>query len=143
VKDAATTKAQLIPFSGENTTMAQLLAPYNNSMRLGQGFNSYTHQIRLHDAVLIELPKRIGNLDDSSIPGSDTSNSGMVLVPTPKGEKPNDSAPPTTLKGNIQDCVKAEDYFVTSDNPYPPDEVAQIVTYNTRFVDKISDVVGM
>jgi len=34
--------------------MAQLLAPYNNAMRLGQGFNSYTQQICIDKAVAID-----------------------------------------------------------------------------------------
>lgn len=34
--------------------MAQLLAPYHNGMRLGQGFNSYTQQICLDNAVLMD-----------------------------------------------------------------------------------------
>ncbi|KAK6359112.1 hypothetical protein TWF696_000279 [Orbilia brochopaga] len=34
--------------------MAQLLAPYNNAMRLGQGFNSYTQQICIDNAVSID-----------------------------------------------------------------------------------------
>jgi hypothetical protein len=38
--------------------MAQLLAPYHNGMRLGQGFNSYTQQICLDNAV---LPDNTGN----------------------------------------------------------------------------------
>lgn len=33
--------------------MAQLLAPYHNGMRLGQGFNSYNQQICLDNAVLV------------------------------------------------------------------------------------------
>ncbi|KAL9933584.1 hypothetical protein V8E36_007760 [Tilletia maclaganii] len=33
--------------------MGLLLAPYNNAMRLGQGFNSYTHEICVDDAVII------------------------------------------------------------------------------------------
>ncbi|EAW12959.1 uncharacterized protein ACLA_013960 [Aspergillus clavatus NRRL 1] len=40
--------------------MALLLAPYNNGMRLGQGFNSYTQQICIDDAVVID-PDRIDN----------------------------------------------------------------------------------
>lgn len=31
--------------------MAPLLAPYNSSMRLGSGFNSYTQQLCVDDAV--------------------------------------------------------------------------------------------
>ncbi|PSR82112.1 hypothetical protein BD289DRAFT_454493 [Coniella lustricola] len=34
--------------------MAVMLAPYNNAMRLGQGFNSYTQQICVDDAVVID-----------------------------------------------------------------------------------------
>ncbi|PWN86839.1 hypothetical protein FA10DRAFT_289427 [Acaromyces ingoldii] len=33
--------------------MGLLLAPYNNAMRLGQGFNSYTHEICIDDAVVV------------------------------------------------------------------------------------------
>ncbi|KAI8262808.1 hypothetical protein K4K58_000382 [Colletotrichum sp. SAR11_239] len=40
--------------------MALLLAPYNNGMRLGQGFNSYTQQICIDDAVVVD-PDRIEN----------------------------------------------------------------------------------
>ncbi|KAE8196642.1 hypothetical protein CF336_g2528 [Tilletia laevis] len=41
--------------------MSLLLAPYNNAMRLGQGFNSYTQQICIDDAVLID-PDRDENV---------------------------------------------------------------------------------
>ncbi|TAQ87233.1 hypothetical protein B7494_g4480 [Chlorociboria aeruginascens] len=41
--------------------MAFLLAPYNNSMRLGQGFNSFTQQICIDDAVVID-PERAENV---------------------------------------------------------------------------------
>ncbi|KNG51198.1 hypothetical protein DDE82_005910 [Stemphylium lycopersici] len=34
--------------------MSLLLAPYNHAMRLGQGFNSYTQQICIDDAVIID-----------------------------------------------------------------------------------------
>ncbi|KAJ4024669.1 hypothetical protein NW766_000909 [Fusarium irregulare] len=40
--------------------MSLLLAPYNNGMRLGQGFNSYTQQICIDDAVVID-PDRVDN----------------------------------------------------------------------------------
>ncbi|KAL7815141.1 hypothetical protein V8C26DRAFT_402544 [Trichoderma gracile] len=40
--------------------MSLNLAPYNNGMRLGQGFNSYTQQICIDDAVVID-PDRIDN----------------------------------------------------------------------------------
>ncbi|QKD61951.2 uncharacterized protein FOBCDRAFT_281587 [Fusarium oxysporum Fo47] len=34
--------------------MSLLIAPYNNAMRLGQGFNSYTQEICVDDAVIID-----------------------------------------------------------------------------------------
>ncbi|KAK6544235.1 hypothetical protein TWF694_000938 [Orbilia ellipsospora] len=37
--------------------MPLLLAPYNSAMRLGQGFNSYTQQITIDDAVIIDAKK--------------------------------------------------------------------------------------
>ncbi|PWN43859.1 hypothetical protein IE81DRAFT_365490 [Ceraceosorus guamensis] len=41
--------------------MSLLLAPYNNAMRIGQGFNSYTQQICIDDAVVVD-PKRPENV---------------------------------------------------------------------------------
>ncbi|KAJ5986739.1 hypothetical protein N7451_011104 [Penicillium sp. IBT 35674x] len=41
--------------------MSLLLAPYNNAMRIGQGFNSYTQQICIDDAVVID-PNRSENV---------------------------------------------------------------------------------
>ncbi|EME41203.1 hypothetical protein DOTSEDRAFT_55095 [Dothistroma septosporum NZE10] len=41
--------------------MAFILAPYNNAMRLGQGFNTYTQQICVDDAVVID-PSRSENV---------------------------------------------------------------------------------
>lgn len=75
--------------------MAVLLAPYNNAMRLGQGFNSYTQQICLSNAV-----KRAEKSEDDD---------GAYTKDVP-GEKPG---------------------------------VSQIVSYSSRFVDKLSDVTGM
>jgi len=67
--------------------MAQLLAPYNNSMRLGQGFNSFTQQICLNEAV-----------------------------------------------------VRGEDLSDPSDNSDGSKGISQIVSYSSRFVDKLSDI---
>ncbi|EMD85057.1 hypothetical protein COCC4DRAFT_31650 [Bipolaris maydis ATCC 48331] len=70
--------------------MAMLLAPYNNSMRLGQGFNSFTQQICMTDAVT---------------QGED--------VPSPYSEDQQ------------------------------PKGISQIVSYSSRFVDKLSDVIDV
>ncbi|KAM0211949.1 hypothetical protein ACHAQI_005103 [Fusarium lateritium] len=87
--------------------MALRLAPYNNGMRLGQGFNSYTQQICVDDAVVTD-PDRIDNqvTNDGftmrdlrfAISGAHTSHSpssedsgDTVLVPA-AGEEANDSS---------------------------------------------------
>ncbi|KAK0549211.1 hypothetical protein OC846_004165 [Tilletia horrida] len=46
-----------------------LLAPYNNAMRLGQGFNSYTHEICIDDAVVIspQQPENVLTNDGNSM----------------------------------------------------------------------------
>ncbi|KAE8235526.1 hypothetical protein A4X06_0g9841, partial [Tilletia controversa] len=41
--------------------MSIMLAPYNNSMRLGQGFNSFTQSICVDNAVVID-PERAENV---------------------------------------------------------------------------------
>ncbi|EUC40362.1 hypothetical protein COCMIDRAFT_108993 [Bipolaris oryzae ATCC 44560] len=64
-----------------------MLAPYNNSMRLGQGFNSFTQKIRMTDAVTEAKSESSSRSEDQQ----------------PKG-------------------------------------ISQIVSYSSRFVDKLSDV---
>ena len=85
--------------------MSQLIAPYNNSMRLGQGFNSYTHQNGLLDAV---------------------------------GIRKTDTYTPSH-SSNSYDHDENED---EENGLGRPAEKAQIVSYSTRFVEKISDVVS-
>ncbi|KAK0543657.1 hypothetical protein OC846_006339, partial [Tilletia horrida] len=41
--------------------MGLMIAPYNNAMRLGQGFNSFTHEICVNDAVVIS-PQQAENV---------------------------------------------------------------------------------
>ena len=76
--------------------MAQFLAPYNNGMRLGQGFNSYTQQLCLDHAVLEDTPanraKYMVDLAKASRTGSNglgsDSDAESVMVPT--GKEPID-----------------------------------------------------
>ncbi|PCD30265.1 hypothetical protein FGRA07_10415 [Fusarium graminearum] len=86
--------------------MALRLAPYNNGMRLGQGFNSYTQQICVDDAVVTD-PDRIDNpvTNDGftmrdlrfAISGAHTTHSpsseesGETVLVSPAGEENNDS----------------------------------------------------
>lgn len=62
--------------------MAQILAPYHNGMRLGQGFNSYTQQICLDNAVLIDnntnrIRVKPYYVEDASLPAA----SGVDSLP--------------------------------------------------------------
>jgi hypothetical protein len=75
--------------------MALLLAPYNNSLRLGQGFNSYTHQICSDNAVTADVPSTPSTGSDAAV-----------------------------------------DTLPTTRTIYP----SQIVSYSSRFVEKLSDV---
>lgn len=63
-------------FGNRHRQSSQMLAPFNNSMRLGQGFNSYTQQICLNHAVTIDpkvnLEKPVTR--DENIPGQITQN---------------------------------------------------------------------
>lgn len=91
-----------IPILLSAEIMAQSIAPYNNGMRLGQGFNSYTQQICLDHAVLENTPKNWARVKASytePIPGQDgSSNSkrnsrsgrrslGVLHAESPKDEE--------------------------------------------------------
>lgn len=138
--------------------MAQLLAPYNNSMRLGQGFNSYTQQTCLDQAVLpdptlaqsdalrrkaadaIEIPPI--NIDTAS-PEADTDSSAS-------GSKLLEDVQSISDSGTDVDIIekaRREALSGTKKDPksgltVPPWVKPQIVTYSSRFVDKLSDVTG-
>ncbi|KAK4169843.1 hypothetical protein QBC43DRAFT_283408 [Cladorrhinum sp. PSN259] len=110
--------------------MAQMLAPYNNSMRLGQGFNSYTQQICLDRAVL-PLPK----------PPTPAKGVTTLSYGTQDGAQT-----PATSDGGSTDGQPSIEYHPQPKDPGPtplkvmPWVKPQIVTYSSRFVDKISDV---
>ncbi|KAJ9613426.1 hypothetical protein H2200_003368 [Cladophialophora chaetospira] len=67
--------------------MAQLLAPYNNSMRLGQGFNSYTQQICIDNAVARGPPQAARNNNST---GNQTGVSQIVSYSSRFVEKLSD-----------------------------------------------------
>ncbi|KAK0629294.1 hypothetical protein B0T17DRAFT_652973 [Bombardia bombarda] len=115
--------------------MAQLLAPYNNSMRLGQGFNSYIQQICLDRAVLPADEFKTSSLSSIATP----SSSGLIeRGGATEGEDVDES----------EDYVEAERKKIMGTKggrtrpveERPPWVKAQIVTYSSRFVDKLSDV---
>ncbi|CAI6331688.1 unnamed protein product [Periconia digitata] len=102
--------------------MALQLVPYNNSMRLGQGFNSFTQQICVDNSVIgisdREDSQPITPEDYIPIAGPDVPAS----VVSPPNKKP------------IQEIIDAGDG--TTIVRYP----SQIVTYSSKYVSKLSDV---
>ncbi|CEO58470.1 hypothetical protein PMG11_03194 [Penicillium brasilianum] len=147
--------------------MAQLLAPYNNSMRLGQGFNSYTQQTCLDQAVLPDptleqsdaLRRKAAAEIQASPISSSTPTSSASSTPTSSGagtdsaapeSKQIEDAPAVSTPGTDVDIIgkaRREALSGPKQDPksgtgmtVPPWVKPQIVTYSSRFVDKLSDV---
>ena len=85
--------------------MALVLAPWNDSMQLGMGFNSYTQKICLDGVMKVT-------------PISEADNSAEKNDPFPDDPTKPDPPPPS------------------SSGP-----VSQVVSYSSRIVDKLSDIV--
>ena len=114
--------------------MSQLLAPYNNSMRLGQGFNSYTQQICLDKAVLPDPNYDYG--------ASRAKKPIVVSGPTPDSSSTQLSAATSDAYDETHDEANASSPNSETITVQPWVK-PQIVTYSSRFVDKLSDVTGM
>lgn len=112
--------------------MATLLAPYTNGMRLGQGFNSYTQQICLDKAVLID---NAANRAKERQTIADSYGSASA-VPSQEHDPAQREAAPEAHSA-VEDAKKVF-YERAKPNWVKP----QIVTYSSRFVEKISDVTG-
>lgn len=80
--------------------MTLLLAPYNDSMRLGQGFNSYTHELCIDRAVKVNPQNDVKSVES---PSQVRTLLYLIIV----------------LIANL----------------------GQVVSYSSRFVEKLSDVV--
>jgi hypothetical protein len=137
--------------------MAQMLAPYNNSMRLGQGFNSYTQQICLDKAVLPDteynrqlVAARAAKTTVQLSAGSSQPATGE-LKQSPRAIEASSAVPSSSAgavvptKPDNLDAQKAEtpngsESKETKAVETPPWVKPQIVTYSSRFVDKLSDV---
>lgn len=146
--------------------MSQLLAPYNNAMRLGQGFNSYTQQICLDRAVVPgpiqenkPTPRELLVLGDQPLV---VSPERRYNAPAPDGDQAAIEAPPAKGNQPTDTSVVPAEGAPTEEGAVPKDAAAgdaaapqkrdqkailvypwvkpQIVTYSSRFVDKLSDV---
>lgn len=140
--------------------MAQMLAPYNNAMRLGQGFNSYTQQICLDKAVKPDPNQPDPALAKKSIV---LRSKSIVLNPQKQQQLGEDVASVDSSKEVHEGDEEVDDASQmikkTAKEPDPassekkkkPEERSievypwvkpQIVTYSSHFVDKLSDVTG-
>jgi hypothetical protein len=98
--------------------MSQLLAPYNESMSLGQGFNSYTQQVCLDTAVSIDREYKSEPQPELGPHIASANNGDAVADPSA-----NERGKGTPIKR------------FSWAKP-------QIVSYTSHFVDKLSDVTG-
>ncbi|KAF2659983.1 hypothetical protein K491DRAFT_712271 [Lophiostoma macrostomum CBS 122681] len=145
-----------------------LTAPYTNAMRVGQGFNTYTQEIRLENAVRVgsnaKVPSSKGSLESCkpSAAGSLSppttpqivSNAGpqgdipavaINGVPTNARDAGAFSPPPspktTADMGAAMDVVSesSDDLpFEIASGPAPI--TSQSVTYSTRAIENVSDI---
>ena len=155
------------------------LAPYTNAMRIGQGFNSYTQEICIENAVLIEhvrkprprsfspqrqphsiagasslRPLSIATAVDVHNPAvlqtKDSDSHSAISDASDPG--PNDSQD-VQRPGSAQSAKSLPNIIVGSNPLYPSTTVppadtappgkngVQIVTYSSRMVDNVSDIV--
>ena len=129
--------------------MAQMLAPYNNAMRLGQGFNSYTQQICLDQAVLLDTEgnraleaERIAKSKNPNTIGHDTAGGlGGVKSLTSSAHSEVDGGQGLVGGGAYEEDLLAPKQ-IQQTIQVPGCVKPQIVTYSSRFVDKLSDVTG-
>ncbi|KAH7358861.1 hypothetical protein B0T11DRAFT_341079 [Plectosphaerella cucumerina] len=124
--------------------MAQLLAPYNNSMRLGQGFTPYIQQICLDCAVLENTPENRKRLDEAlRRSGNDSSQvsggDGGGVSALAESEVSDEDDPAEAEKKRVMGG-KTKSKQRKVEIKRPPWVKAQIVTYSSRSVDKVSDV---
>ncbi|KAJ5715709.1 uncharacterized protein N7483_012890 [Penicillium malachiteum] len=101
--------------------MALSLAPYNEAMRLGMGFNSYTQQLCLNDVVRKPGGVKASERDLRTLPNSQIAGSSDQKH---KGYLDNQ-------KGELVRRTKMND---------GQKEVSQVVSWEAGFVDNISEV---
>ncbi|KAF2020646.1 hypothetical protein BU24DRAFT_5468 [Aaosphaeria arxii CBS 175.79] len=137
-----------------------LTAPYTNAMRIGQGFNTYTQEIRLEDAVRVlsgkesESPTDPGQHNRSLVnlpsaerlDGSANGSENVPSVPANSISEAKDgllSPLPTHRQalGSVTDVVSSGANIVPFDIPRAPSPLtSQSVTYSTRAIENVSDI---
>jgi len=144
-----------------------LTAPYTNAMRIGQGFNTYTQEIRLENAVRTGSAQKVENSDTSpkqpkSVPDGLPIHTPPVTPNATTVRGPIGDIPSVAINGvtTVSDASKlpispaasvdlgsAADIVSTPspDLPFelpsgPSPTTSQSVTYSTRAIENVSDI---
>ncbi|KAF9741207.1 hypothetical protein PMIN01_00746 [Paraphaeosphaeria minitans] len=145
-----------------------LSAPYSNAMRTGQGFNTYTQEIRLENAVIVgkfDPNKKKASSDvpvpsDGAVPSPPPVTQEASVTAHPLSEAPavaingvqqpepreisravTPSPPPTPGSGSALDVVTAPTRELPFEIPVgPAPKTSQSVTYSTRAIENVSDI---
>ncbi|KAF2749688.1 hypothetical protein M011DRAFT_511702 [Sporormia fimetaria CBS 119925] len=145
-------------------------APYTNAMRIGQGFNTYTQEIRLEDAVRVGVKKQMSAIPAPSPPLPKPENDLASIAPpvtpevpfsvgrtndiptlaingvlecTPSVRRPSNARSPTPLAdlGGAIDVISAPVGEAPFEIPSGPvPTTSQSVTYSTRAIENVSDI---
>ncbi|KAF5536304.1 hypothetical protein FMEXI_10399 [Fusarium mexicanum] len=102
--------------------MATLLAPYNQAMQLGTGFNSFTQQLCIDNAVVSPRQLRTGLQEDNESLADQTANTNNAE----RDVAPVDASTKKDARGPDQ-----------QNNNRP---IAQDVSYKASIIDKVTDV---
>lgn len=120
------------------------LVPYTNAMRLGQGFNSYTQEICIDDAVLIYPTQTIEvpvDPDENASPTAtkDSPAPAVAAVNGVNGDGPKPVKKAVTLKKTVPPII---DYKPVQRIPTTINGVHnnQIVTFSSRQIENVSDI---
>jgi hypothetical protein len=116
------------------------LAPYASYMKLGQGFNSYTQEVCIEDAVSV-IPRV------TPVPSVARSPS----TPTVNGNLPNGDSTAAVSASSPKDATTNSTPTLASENaatssvvekaPPPAKNLSQIVTYSSHLVSNMADIV--
>jgi hypothetical protein len=143
-----------------------LSVPYTNAMRIGQGFNTYTQEIRLENAVVVGSPKpKTKASGDLTLPGNGAVPLSPPVTPDASvtahalGEVPavaingvqqpgsrglsraaTPSPPSTPYFGGALDVVTATKGELPFEIVGPAPTTSQSVTYSTRAIENVSDI---
>ncbi|KAL2217911.1 hypothetical protein M432DRAFT_548128 [Thermoascus aurantiacus ATCC 26904] len=106
-------------------------APYTSVMRLGQGFNSYTQEICIDDAVIIHSHP-VPTLLHSQLAGNQRESTSVFH------RRGHSSGEPVELAEQLSDSCQQ---CLSEDNAPSAKPMSQTVTFTARAVDSLADVV--